>query len=76
LPKFIAAQRPDFARRTWQLVMTKWAGPNGQHEEKMDVAMKDRRLIDPPLVLSTQGELLFEVLHQGPFPRTSSSPAA
>lgn len=59
---------PDFARGTWQLVMDEMGrSKSGSTKERWDVAMKDKSfdLIRKLVLIKTQGELLFEVLHQG-----------
>jgi integrase len=59
---------PDFARRTWQLVMDEMGRTkSGSTKTRWDVAMKDKAfdLIRRLVLIKTQGELLFEVLHQG-----------
>ena len=59
---------PDFAKRTWQHVMDEMArNKSGNTKKRWDTAMKDTAfdLIRALVLIKTQGEHLFEVMHKG-----------
>jgi integrase len=59
---------PDYAKRTWQLVMDEMGrAKTGNTKKRWDVAMKDKAfdLIRSLTLIKTQGEHFFEALHKG-----------
>jgi hypothetical protein len=59
---------PDYAKRTWQLVMDEMGrAKSGNTKKRWDVAMKDKAfdLIRDLALIKTQGEHFFEALHKG-----------
>jgi len=59
---------PDFAKRTWRQVMDEMGkAKTGSTKKRWDVAMKDKAFdsIRNLVLIKTQGEQLFEVLHKG-----------
>src|ERR1051326_7969816 len=65
---YVQHSDPDFAKRSWQHVMDEMGkAKSGNTKRRWDVAMKDKAF-DPIrnlVLIKTQGEQLFEVLHKG-----------